>query len=133
LTLPAAGSIINIKELYTIPDFITSIPAALTNCLLRPFPWEASELLEFAVVVENLFFILLIITTIINFKKPTMQSLNPILFCFTFCLLLALMVGWATPVQGAIVRYRTPFLPFLCIGLLLLQKPYNFKRLNFFK
>ncbi|MCC6541585.1 MAG: hypothetical protein IT225_05150, partial [Flavobacteriales bacterium] len=37
--------------------------------------------------------------------------------------LLALVIGWTTPVMGAVVRYRTPLLPFLLIaGLLLLDR-----------
>lgn len=39
-----------------------------------------------------------------------------------FVILMALVIGWTTPVMGAIVRYRTPALPFLLIaGLLVLD------------
>jgi hypothetical protein len=36
-----------------------------------------------------------------------------VLYCLSFCLLLGLVVGWTTPVMGAVVRYRVPLLPFL--------------------
>ncbi len=37
-----------------------------------------------------------------------------------YCVLLSLVIGWTTPVMGAIVRYRTPLLPFLLIVALLM-------------
>ena len=37
--------------------------------------------------------------------------------------LLALLIGWTTPVLGAVVRYRMPLLPFLIMSCLLMLEP----------
>jgi hypothetical protein len=42
-----------------------------------------------------------------------------VLFCFTFTIVLFLIIGLTTPIIGAIVRYKIPALPFLVFGLLL--------------
>ena len=36
-----------------------------------------------------------------------------------YCAVLLLVIGYTTPVMGAIVRYRTPLLPFVLIAALL--------------
>ena len=40
-----------------------------------------------------------------------------------FCLLLALVIGWTTPVIGALVRYRVPLLPFLLLAFMCIADP----------
>jgi uncharacterized membrane protein len=42
-----------------------------------------------------------------------------LLFCIMYVLLLSFVIGITTPVMGAVVRYRTPMLPFLMIAALL--------------
>jgi hypothetical protein len=39
----------------------------------------------------------------------------------TYVIMMALVIGWTTPVMGAVVRYRTPMLPFLLISGLLIM------------
>jgi hypothetical protein len=42
-----------------------------------------------------------------------------VLYALSFCLLLGLVIGWTTPVMGAVVRYRVPLLPFLFYAALM--------------
>ena len=44
-------------------------------------------------------------------------------FLISFITILGLVIGYTTPVMGAIVRYRTPAIPFLLIAALILHDP----------
>jgi len=55
------------------------------------------------------------------YRKPWSQLDKALLAAILgYVILLALVIGWTTPVMGAVVRYRTPLLPFLLIGGLVL-------------
>jgi hypothetical protein len=54
------------------------------------------------------------------------QPLVP--FCITFVVVLFVLSGIATPVVGALVRYKVPALPFLVIALLLVVKDNAFPK-----
>lgn len=49
-------------------------------------------------------------------------------FCTSFCLALGLLIGWTTPVVGALMRYRIPLLPFYTLALLLVADPDKVRR-----
>jgi hypothetical protein len=111
---------------------IKVIPEGLLNCFVRPLPHAKTNWLEWGVIVENIFLLLLLIySTIVAIKSSVKKSLlfstgdhkNFFLFCLTFVLLLFIIIGITTPVAGALVRYKVPALPFLMMGcLLLLQR-----------
>lgn len=117
-----SGSIIHINKLEpTFKSFAMNAPEAFINTLCRPFIWEAKTAFEWAAAIENLFLIAFIIYAFvkIDVKKLT-QPLVP--FCITFVLVLYVLSGIATPVVGALVRYKVPAMPFLVIALLLVAK-----------
>ena len=72
--------------------------------------------------VENMFFVLFLMVCIVQ-RRPWSSVDKPLLAMIVlYVVLLALVIGWTTPVMGAVVRYRTPLLPFLLVaGLLVLD------------
>ena len=111
-----AGSYFEVTRLA--PNFwslIKTIPEALINSLFRPFPWDASGLLLIVACLENIFVFIILLLSLIFYKKPTKETLNTVLFFFSAGILLMLIVGWTTPVSGALVRYKIPGV----IGLLI--------------
>ncbi len=117
-----SGSIIHINRLEpTFKSFMLNAPEAFFNTLLRPFVWEAKSAFEWMAALENLFLLAFIIYALVkfNFNKLS-QPLVP--FCLTFVLALFILSGIATPVVGALVRYKTPALPFLFVLFLLVSK-----------
>jgi uncharacterized membrane protein len=104
----------------TITNVLSNVPQALLNTLINPAIWNSKNLLQTLSAVETTVLILLIICTIIFFN-PLYEHSPIIFFCFSFVLILFIIVGLITPVVAAIVRYKVPALPFLCIGLLLLM------------
>ncbi|MCC7050445.1 MAG: hypothetical protein IT239_01520, partial [Bacteroidia bacterium] len=94
-------------------NLIKYLPNALITALFRPFFFDAKNGMMLISSVENLFYIFLFSLSIIyNNRKKAHQI---IYFSLFFCITLGALIGWVTPILGAIVRYKTPLLPFLVI------------------
>ncbi|MCC7301853.1 MAG: hypothetical protein IT233_04345 [Bacteroidia bacterium] len=99
-------------------SFFLHAPGALFSVLARPLPWEYSGFLSGIAMLENLtVFLFLIYAIRAGRNRDVPAYARPVnslfFFCFFFFLSLALLIGLTTPVTGAIVRYKTPLLPFL--------------------
>lgn len=93
------------------------VPEVLFNTLLRPIPKKNSSWLQYPAFIENIFVLLGLILTVIIFPRKLSPKENRMLFSLMiFSLMIYLIVGWTTPVVGAIVRYVVPGL----VGLVLL-------------
>lgn len=93
--------------------FLKAAPLAIFNVLFRPFFFEANSLFVFMAGMENLLILLMGVVAFRYSKKWKELDMNIILFCCFFIILLFLLIGWLTPVLGAIARYKIPALPFL--------------------
>lgn len=126
-----SGSRFNLPALT--PDyhsFFSILPIAVATGLFRPFLWETHTLLALVPAIEMHMVWLGIIGAIIWRNKNNGVPWNKIIFIASFTLVLATIIGFATPVFGALVRYRVPFLPFLGWLMILLadeQKLVNLK------
>ena len=111
-------SAININPLFPgFRSFLNNAPQALNHTLMRPYLTEKFELLYFPPQIEIfvfqvLFFIFLLFKS--RDKKPDAF----IYFCVFFSLSMFLMIGYTIPIMGAIVRYRSIYLPLLVIPIL---------------
>ncbi|HET6993221.1 MAG TPA: hypothetical protein VFJ43_17940, partial [Bacteroidia bacterium] len=117
--IPLAGSMLNADYLKpNIQSFIKETPRALVHTLFRPFIWEGKNPMLLLPALENLMLLILLALTLFYRKKIS----NPEIFgfCFTFSILLFLVMGLTTPVLGALVRYRIVAQPFFLIALLML-------------
>ncbi len=115
---PRAGSVIKIPPLDgSFLDALGNTPSAILNSLFRPYPWEARSILLLLPVFENILVTAALIACIFFFRWKREIS-APFLLCLSFVLILAAISGLVTPVLGALVRYRTPALPFLLITIL---------------
>lgn len=110
-------------------QLLINIPEALTNSILRPFPNDPGRNLKYPAMFEVWLLIgFTIFTFLFNFKKPTKEVLVLILSILLFCLLLSLIIGWTTPVLGAIARYRFPVYLGFVIALLLINNEFKFNK-----
>ncbi len=119
--LPIAGSTIHISRLDpTVFSLIKTAPFALYNSLCKPSLLSSKSFLEKFSAIENACVILFLIICV-WFKKPDYNR-NLFALCLFICLVILLLIGYTTPVAGAIVRYKVPIMPFLLMcGLLLLD------------
>ncbi|MBS1660645.1 MAG: hypothetical protein JST68_06300 [Bacteroidetes bacterium] len=84
------------------------LPAACVNGLFQPLPGTGGKTLYWAFALE------LMGIWILFFVALTRLKTNPFtLFCLIFALSGMIIIGAMVPFAGAIVRYRSIFLPFL--------------------
>ena len=111
-------SAININPLFpSFRSFLNNAPQALNHTLMRPYLSEKSDLLYLPPEIEififqALFFIFLL------FRSANKKIDAFIYFCIFFSLSMFLMIGYTIPILGAIVRYRSIYLPLLIIPIL---------------
>lgn len=101
---------------------------AIVNSLFRPFPLDPGGKLIYQSMLEVWGIYLLLIFAFLNRKKLAQKEKALIIAIILFIISLALLIGWVTPVLGAIVRYRFPALMgILIISLIVIKVP---KRLS---
>lgn len=101
----------------SIWSVIVNSPEALFNVLCRPLFTGNSSALTLIASMENTAILLLILYTIVYKRKFQDQMKSLALFSISFILILFILIGLTVPVEGAIVRYKVPALPFLLIFL----------------
>jgi len=116
-----AASKIKIGKLEpTFLSLLRNSPQAFFNAMFRPFLFESKSILIFISAFENTVILLFIVFTLFFIKPLDAEEWNVFLFCFSFVFILYIIIGLTTPVLGAIVRYKTPAIPFVLISMLLL-------------
>ena len=89
-------------------SFVQVLPQAANNTFLRPYPWEAKGILQYATVLEVLLFLMLIVLFVFR-RIPGWKSVLNHPFTLTllfFGISLYLFTGYVVPFPGAIVRYK---------------------------
>ena len=110
-----AQSTIYVEKLSNnLYSFIHFSPLAFVNGFFRPTIFEINSIIYLPAVFESTLLILGVVFFLL--KRNTDLNGNQkmiVYFSLFFSVFLALLIGLATPVLGAIVRYRVPYLPFL--------------------
>lgn len=111
-------------------DIMLNTPLAIFNALSRPWIWEADIWTKLLAAIENVFLILAMAYLIykIDFRKSIRHSF--FWFCLIFAISLLALSGLVTPNMGALVRYKSPALPFLFIALSMFGKKRIFVELK---
>lgn len=118
----------------TLSGALTVAPNALFASFYRPTFLDARNAQMILSALEN--FILLALTIIVLFKNRffgvfTLLFKNPLLiFCFSYSLLLAILIGLSTANFGALIRFKIAFAPFLSTTLVLLYLLSSRKKIN---
>jgi hypothetical protein len=94
-------------------SFLQAAPIALANVLCRPFIGESFSPVVLMASLENLLLLAGIFFAVVRRRKLHFEQKNLLIFALGFVVLLFVIIGWVTPVMGAIVRYKVPALPFL--------------------
>ncbi len=125
---PPSGSRISIAKLdERFTSFLKAAPQAFGNVMLRPYMWEARSPLLIVPALENVFLVVLLALAIL-FGSYKQSNKAILFFCLSSFVFLFLLVGYTTPVMGAIVRYKTPALPFLFVFQLILINKEKIKK-----
>lgn len=131
-----AGSQVPVHRLtQSYGSLLSLLPLGIWNVLYYPDVHMLKNTQSLAAFVENGVFWILLLGSLIGVfynDKPTYVTVLTLLFVF----LVFGIIGITAPVVGAMVRYKSPLLPFFLFSMLLLQpKPLllRINRLKFFK
>lgn len=106
-------------------QLLKNIPESLVNSVIRPFPWDPGSKLKYLSTLEVWGIIILCLIAIKNRRKLSKSEKEVIFGLTIFALTLFLLIGWTTPVLGAISRYRFPAQLALIIIAFISIKPLN--------
>ena len=111
----------------SVIGLITVAPVAIFTALFRPLFWEIGSPTMVLSVIENTFLIIfqvIILSRISPLKIIKIFWTEPfLLYCFIFSIFFAFGVGIAGTNFGALVRYKTPLVPFFfCMMYVLYEK-----------
>jgi len=111
-----AGSLFELTRLQpSLFSLVQNAPEAILNSFLRPFPWDASGALMWVGTLENGLVLGYLFLVLFFFKRPAKPQLNMALSLILSGFLILVVVGWTTPVSGALIRYKVPgVLALLC-------------------
>lgn len=119
----------------TATSALLLFPNAVFAGMFRPTLLEADSALVLLSALENLILLYLLIRVFFRgsiFKIYKVITEDPILiFCITFCLFFAFMLGLTTSNFGALTRFKIPMLPFFAVGLFIIN--HNLKRIQYEK
>ena len=89
-------------------QLVKNIPEALINSYARPFPNDPGSSLRFPAMFEVWILSFIVLFSIKNRRKINKEEQGLIISLLIFAISLLLLIGWTTPVIGAIFRYRFP-------------------------
>ncbi|MBX2980498.1 MAG: hypothetical protein KF905_14515 [Flavobacteriales bacterium] len=105
----------------TFLSFLQQGPHALYIALLGPLFHSGPGLFGLVAAAENAV-MLVALLVLLRYRVAWAQVRQDlVLALLAYIVLMSLVIGWTTPVMGAVVRYRTPLLPMLFIAALLLM------------
>jgi hypothetical protein len=111
-----------------IQSFVETFPKAVNHVFLRPYPWEAKNVLQLFYSLEMIFFWLFVLFAALRAHPQWKQRVtHPIILMFIFfSLSLYILTGYIVPFPGAIVRYKIiAELVLLCVATILIKENAN--------
>jgi len=113
--LLAGGSRIYLPALApTAAGFLSVFPVALVNGFFQPFPGVGGKPIYTAFSAELLFtWAIILFAGWLLVRKKTLRFSNFDIACLLFALPGMVIIGYMIPFAGAIIRYRSIYLPFL--------------------
>jgi hypothetical protein len=106
----SCGSFIDLTPINnSYGQLLKNIPEAFVNGAFRPFFGDPGGNLKYLNILETLVLFGVFFYSIFRYwKYQTEEHQQLILFLVFFSCLLFILIGWITPVLGAIARYRVP-------------------------
>lgn len=104
-------------------QLVKNIPEALYHALIRPLPTDPGGALNTVAFLETMLVFGVLLWTLSRRKKLSQEERIRLVGLALFVIILSLIIGWTTPVLGAIARYRIPvYVALMFIAGILYQK-----------
>ena len=98
-------------------SFLYNTPNALNHTLARPYLHEVTSFTYFLSAIEIISLWIILFVWFFRFKENPYKH-EVVMFFAMISLILILLTGYIVPQIGAIVRYRSIFLPFLIVPIM---------------
>jgi hypothetical protein len=130
LAMTQAGSGIEVTRINnSFSTMLLIVPEVLFNTTIRPLPADKGSWLKYPAFIENIILFLgLLLVTFFARRKLNKRIKRMVWTFLLFAALVFVVVGWTTPVVGAIVRYKVPGVLVLTIVFVLLVDYYKIKK-----
>lgn len=124
LVIPPSESYVDVPPIHDSGiQLIKNIPLALVNVLVRPLPTDNGSNFKYIVFLENLAFLLFIVWCIGKRKSLSNEQKGWLFYLVGSAILITLIIGWTTPILGAIARYKmVPQLLLIIASFILLKQ-----------
>lgn len=107
----------------TVGSILLNTPWAMISGLFRPFVFEAGNVLQAVIAVENLFLTIAFLLSLGNLKQIAASGQAVLITAaVVYVMWLCVFITLSTPNFGTLARYRVGYLPFFCF-IILLQNP----------
>jgi hypothetical protein len=115
----------------SLNQLLLNIPEALVNSMFRPWLTDPGKEFKYFASIETILLFGFLVFAIINKKRLSKSEKTLVFSLLLFALSISLIIGWTTPILGAIVRYRAPvYLAILLISFIIIEPPKRWKKEN---
>jgi hypothetical protein len=91
--------------------------------LFRPFPWEAGNIFQIMVSIENMIMLVFFFMALVQLKRMNTSPWRLLIFSLIVYVVLAcVFITLSTPNFGTLSRYRAGYIPFFAL-LILIDNP----------
>lgn len=123
LVIEPSGSFVKVPMVnYSLLQLIKNTPIALFNVMVRPLPTDGGSDFKYLIFIENILFIVFLAFCLFKRKELSMEEKSWVFYLGVAAFLLILIIGWTTPILGAIVRYKMAAQLFLLILAFIILK-----------
>jgi hypothetical protein len=119
IRISPSENVIHYQLTATWASVVFNSPLALLSGFFRPFIWEATNLLQVMVAVENLLVLVLCVTSVMSLHTICNSPYRLLIFStLVYIVILCLFLALSTPNLGTLTRYKVGFQPFFVFMLL---------------
>jgi hypothetical protein len=109
-------------------QLVKNIPEALSISMIHPLPTDGGSWLKYPSMIETWSLLALMIYLIYHVKNRNKVNDILVISLMIFALSLLLLIGWTTPVIGAVARYRFPAQLAIAIAAIVYVQPTMWKK-----
>ena len=125
LVMSPSETFVDVEPINHEPiQLVKNTPIALLNVLIRPLPNDNVQHFKYALFAENLIFCGFLILVLFKQRKIKDEERRWVFFTLVSAILLILVIGWSTPIIGAVIRYKmAPQLLLILAAFMLWKTP----------
>jgi hypothetical protein len=110
----------------SIKSYVVNLPLAIVYGLFRPLVFEAGNLWQLLVGLENSMILILFFIALWHFPKTKIFDNRFLWAAFLFILVLDVFLAFSTPNFGTLSRYKVAYWPFFVMLILKALKDFHF-------